>query len=148
MCNDVGVNKGALARLARIQTDIDGQYLTTYRADGLIVATPTGSTAYSLAAGGPVIHPAVAGFIMTPICPFTLTNRPLIVPDDAAVGIRVEEKATDIRVTFDGQSGCRLEAGQRLVIRKSPHSVRMIAVPGQNYYDVLKTKLHWSGGRA
>lgn len=145
--NDVVINKGALVRLASIMTDIDGQHLTTYRADGLIVATPTGSTAYSMAAGGPVMHPAVAGFIMTPICPFTLTNRPLIVPDDAVVGVRIEAKGSDIRITFDGQSSCSMEEREILFIQKSPHPVKMIAVPGQNYYDVLKTKLHWSGGR-
>jgi NAD+ kinase len=146
--NDVVINKGALVRLANIKTEIDGQYLTTYRADGLIVATPTGSTAYSLAAGGPVIHPSVAGYIMTPICPFTLTNRPLIIPDNAVVGIQVEEeKTSEMRVTFDGQTSCLLAAGDALLIRKSPFPVKLITVPGQNYYDVLKTKLHWSGGR-
>lgn len=145
--NDVVITQDAQVRLANIQTEIDGQHLTTYRADGLIVATPTGSTAYSLAAGGPVIHPAVAGFIMTPICPFTLTNRPLIIPDHARVGIRVKEKKADIRVTFDGQTNCPLGEEDVLIIRKSRHPVRMIVVPGQNYYDVLKTKLHWSGGR-
>ena len=145
--NDVVVNKGALVRLANIMTDIDGKHLTTYRADGLIVATPTGSTAYSMAAGGPVIHPSVAGFIMTPICPFTLTNRPLIIPDHAEVGIRVEGERSDIRITFDGQSTCPMGEEETLIIKKSPHPMKMIAVPGQNYYDVLKTKLHWSGGR-
>jgi NAD kinase len=101
--NDVVINKGALARLANIETYINERYLTTYRADGLILATPTGSTAYSLAAGGPVIHPAVPAMVMTPICPFTLTNRPLIIPDDATVTIKLEKRSSDIMLTFDGQ---------------------------------------------
>ena len=92
--NDIVINKGALARLAHIETYINDHYLTTYSADGLIVATPTGSTAYSLAAGGPVIHPAVPGILMTPICPFTLTNRPLIIPDSACIKIKLEKKSS------------------------------------------------------
>ena len=94
--NDVVINRGALARLAHIETYIDDHYLTTYSADGLIVATPTGSTAYSLAAGGPVIHPAVPGIILTPICPFTLTNRHLIVPETANIKIRLAKGSSDI----------------------------------------------------
>jgi len=145
--NDVVINKGTLARLADIETRIDGHYLTTYRADGLIIATPTGSTAYSLAAGGPVLQPAVPGIIMTPICPFTLTNRPLIVPDSAVISLRVAEKASDLMLTFDGQAGLELTDGDMIEVIKSDHPVQMITVPGQNYYDVLKAKLRWSGGR-
>jgi NAD+ kinase len=145
--NDMVINKGALARLAYIQTDIDGRYLTTYSADGLIIATPTGSTAYSLAAGGPVIHPAVAGIILTPICPFTLTNRPLIIPDRSQITLRLGEKSTDIMLTMDGQEG--FEVRQKDIIRVSKHShpLKMLTPPGQRYYDVLKAKLRWSGGR-
>lgn len=145
--NDVVINKGTLARLADIETRINGHYLTTYRADGLIIATPTGSTAYSLAAGGPVLQPAVPGIIMTPICPFTLTNRPLIVPDTAVISLRVAEKASDLMLTFDGQAGQELTDGDIIEVVKSDHPVQMITVPGQNYYDVLKAKLRWSGGR-
>ncbi len=145
--NDVVINKGTLARLADIETRIDGQYLTTYRADGLIIATPTGSTAYSLAAGGPVLQPTVPGIIMTPICPFTLTNRPLIIPDSASISLRLAEKASDLMLTFDGQAGMKLMDGDTVEVVKSRHPVQMIAIPGQNYYDVLKAKLRWSGGR-
>jgi len=145
--NDVVINKGALARLAHIETHIDGHYLTTYRADGLIVATPTGSTAYSLAAGGPIIHPAVAGIVLTPICPFTLTNRPLIVPDSVTISIRLAEKADDIMLTVDGQAGFDIRYGDEVRIEKGKNPVQMIALPGQQYYDVLKAKLRWSGGR-
>jgi len=145
--NDIVINKGALARLARIETWIDDQYLTTYRADGLIVATPTGSTAYSLAAGGPVIHPSVPAILMTPICPFTLTNRPLIVPDSACVKIRLVRKSSDIMLTFDGQTGMEITEKDTIIVRKSPHPVNMIVMPERHYFEVLKTKLRWSGGR-
>lgn len=145
--NDVVINKGALARLADIETHVGNHYLTTFRADGLIIATPTGSTAYSLAAGGPVIHPAVAGIIMTPICPFTLTNRPLIIPDTACIELRLAKESADIMLTMDGQAGCDITGGDIVYICKDGHSVRMITLPDHNYYDILKAKLHWSGGR-
>lgn len=145
--NDVVINKGALARLARIRTHIDDQFLTEYRADGLIVATPTGSTAYSLAAGGPIIHPSVPGILITPICPFTLTNRPLMVPDSAIVKIQLAEDTSDIMLTCDGQVGLRIDARDTVIISKSPSPVQMITMPDQNYFDVLKAKLRWSGSR-
>ena len=145
--NDIVINKGALARLAHIETYINDYYLTTYSADGLIVATPTGSTAYSLAAGGPIIHPAVAGILMTPICPFTLTNRPLIVPDSAIIKIRLGKKSSDIMLTFDGQAGLEINEEHTIIIRKGLYPVNMITLPGQHYFDVLKAKLRWSGGR-
>ncbi len=145
--NDVVINKGALARLASIETYIDDHYLTTYRADGLIISTPTGSTAYSLAAGGPVVHPSVPGITMTPICPFTLTNRPLIVPDTVTIKIHLAEKSTDIVLTFDGQAGLAIDETDTIIIRQGPHPVRMITMPGHQYFDVLKAKLRWSGGR-
>jgi NAD+ kinase len=145
--NDIVINKGALARLAHIETYINNHYLTTYSADGLIVATPTGSTAYSLAAGGPVIHPEVPGILMTPICPFTLTNRPLIVPDSANIKIRLGKKSSDIMLTFDGQAGLEINEGHTIIIRKGLYPVKMITLPGQHYFDVLKAKLRWSGGR-
>lgn len=145
--NDVVVNKGALARLAHIKTRINDRYLTTYRADGLIIATPTGSTAYSLAAGGPVIHPSVPAVLMTPICPFTLTNRPLIIPDSATVTINLAERSSDIMLTFDGQQGVPIDDRDTIVVSKSPHPIHLISEPSQNYYDVLKAKLRWSGGR-
>jgi NAD+ kinase len=145
--NDVVINKGALARLAAIATYVDDHYLTTYRADGLIVATPTGSTAYSLAAGGPVIHPKVSSIIITPISPFTLTIRPLIVPDDVCIKLQLAEKALDIMLTFDGQSGFRINDSDTIVIKKRRRPVNLITIPGQSYFDVLKAKLRWSGER-
>jgi len=146
--NDVVINRGALARLAHIKTYIDDHYLTTYSADGLIVATPTGSTAYSLAAGGPVIHPAVPGIILTPICPFTLTNRPLIVPESANIKIRLTKGSCDIILTFDGQKGLEIDDRDEIVIQKGPHPIHLITLPDRQYFDILKNKLKWSGGRA
>jgi NAD+ kinase len=146
--NDVVINRGALARLAHIETYINDLYLTTYSADGLIVATPTGSTAYSLAAGGPVIHPAVPGIILTPICPFTLTNRPLIVPESANIKIRLAKGSCDIVLTFDGQKGLEINDQDEIVIQKGPRPIHLITLPERQYFDILKNKLKWSGGRA
>jgi NAD+ kinase len=145
--NDIVINKGALARLANIQTYINGRYLTTYKSDGLIVATPTGSTAYSLAAGGPIIHPAVSGIVMTPICPFTLTNRPLIVPDTVTIEIKLAKMSSDIMLTFDGQEGLGIDDRDTIVVKTSPHPIRIIVMPDRHYFDVLKAKLRWSGSR-
>jgi NAD+ kinase len=145
--NDVVINKGTLARLASIKTFIDGHDLTTYKADGLIVSTPTGSTAYSLAAGGPVVHPDLSAIMMTPICPFTLTNRPLIVPDTAKIELQMVQDSTDVLVTFDGQTGIPITDKDSLFIEKADYPVSVIKMPEKNYFDVLKTKLRWSGGR-
>lgn len=145
--NDIVITKGAFAGLISIKTYIDDRYLTTYRADGLIISTPTGSTAYSLSAGGPIIHPEVHGIIITPICPFTLTVRPLIVPDSVCMKIEFEEKSSDIIVSFDGQAGLEINNNDTIIIQKGIHPVNMIMMPDQNYFDVLKAKLRWSGAR-
>lgn len=146
--NDVVINKGALARLAHIDTYIDEIYLTTYSGDGLIIATPTGSTAYSLAAGGPVIHPEVPGIIMTPICPHTLTNRPLILPEDVSIKIKLEEGSSDMMLTFDGQVGLEINGRDEILVKKAQQPLNMIRIHGLQYFDILKTKLRWSGGRS
>ncbi|MBF0303324.1 MAG: NAD(+)/NADH kinase [Desulfamplus sp.] len=145
--NDLVLNRGALSRLAYSAVYLNGSYLTTFKADGLIVATPTGSTAYSLAAGGPVIHPTVPGIILTPICPFTLTNRPLIIPDNTEIEIQLEGDASDIVLTFDGQEGLTVDSKDRIVITKGQYPVKMISFSKDNYYNVLKARLLWSGGR-
>jgi NAD+ kinase len=145
--NDIVVNKKALARLAHIETYIDDHYMTTYSADGLIVATPTGSTAYSLAAGGPIIHPGVHGILITPICPFTLTNRPIVVPDSASIKVRLAKESLDIILTFDGQGCIEIDENDTIIIQKGPYPINMITMPDQHYIDVLKDKLRWSGGR-
>ncbi len=146
--NDAVINKSALSRLASCAVYIDSTYLTTYRADGLIVGTPTGSTAYSLAAGGPVVHPAVPSIILTPICPFTLTNRPLIIPDSALIEIRLEGSPENMVLTLDGQEGFEMDPGDRIFIKKSRNDIKMISFEDQSYFKVLKTRLKWSGGRS
>ncbi len=146
--NDAVINKSALSRLASCAVYIDSKYITTFRADGLIVSTPTGSTAYSLAAGGPVIHPDVPGIILTPICPFTLTNRPLIIPDSASIEIRLEGDPSDILLTFDGQEGVEIDSTDRIFLQKSKNPVKMISLNDQNYFNVLKARLMWSGGKS
>ncbi len=146
--NDAVINKSAISRLASCAVYIDSKYITTYRADGLIIATPTGSTAYSLAAGGPVIHPDVPGIILTPICPFTLTNRPLIIPDSASVEIKLEGNPSDILMTFDGQEGIAIDSKDRIIIKKSINPIKMISLNDQNYFNILKARLMWSGGKA
>ncbi len=143
--NDVVINKEALARIAHIHTYIDEDYLTTFKADGLVVATPTGSSAYSLSAGGPIVHPSLKTIILTPICPFTLINRPLIVPDTVTIKIKIEEGDSNIFLTFDGQVGLHVTHHDTIIVDKAPHTIQMIRTPGQSYYDVLKAKLRWSG---
>ena len=146
--NDVVINRGASAHLAHIQTYIDEHFLTEYRADGLIVSTPTGSTAYSLAAGGPIVHPGVNSILLSPICPFTLTNRPLLVPDTVRIKIQLAERSSDAIVTFDGQAGCEIDAGDVITIQKGDHPIHVITLlDHDDYFDLLKTKLRWSGSR-
>ncbi len=143
--NDVVINKGALARLARIDTYIDDHYLTTYSADGLIIATPTGSTAYSLAAGGPVVHPEVPGIIMTPICPHTLTNRPVVLPATGEIELRAEATPVDVGLTIDGQVYEPLREGDRVVIRRAAQAFQLVDLQSRTFYDTLREKLHWGG---
>ena len=143
--NDVVINKEALARIAHIDTYIDEAYLTTFKSDGLIVATPTGSTAYSLSAGGPIVHPCVKTIILTPICPFTLINRPLMLPDNVTIRINVEQRDSNIFLTFDGQVGLHITHEDAVIVKKAPHTIRMIRSPDQSYYELLKSKLSWSG---
>jgi NAD+ kinase len=141
--NDMVINKGALARIIDLETSIDGLFLTSYRGDGLIVATPTGSTAYNLAAGGPILHPSLKTIILTPICPFTLTNRPIIVQDDAVIEIRLGSKAKEVWLTFDGQVGYPLEIGDVVRVQKAEKSIQLIRTPFKNYFEILRTKLKW-----
>lgn len=143
--NEVVVNKETLARITHIRTYIDDYYLTTFQADGLIVATPTGSTAYSLSAGGPIIYPSLKTIILTPICPFTLTNRPLVLPDSVSVRIELDERDSKVFLTFDGQVGLHVTHHDSIVVKKADHTINMLRPHGLRYCDVLKAKLRWGG---
>lgn len=141
--NDAVINKGALARILNLPVKVDGLALTTFRADGLIIATPTGSTAYNLSAGGPIVHPRHETIILAPICPFTLTNRPLILPHEVVIEAEVDPEASDVILTSDGQVWCELEPADRLVVRRSPNRITLVKNPYKDYFDVLRTKLGW-----
>jgi NAD+ kinase len=142
--NDVVINKGALARIIDMETSVDGQYLTTFKADGLIVSTPTGSTGYSLSANGPILHPALACISVTPICPHTLTNRPLVVGGDAHISIRLDSGIDEaVFLTLDGQVGVKLVRGDLVQIRKAEQATRLVQSRSKDYFEVLRTKLKW-----
>ena len=142
--NDAVANKAALARMLDFDVHVDGHHVGRYRADGLIVATPTGSTAYSLAAGGPIIHPDLDAFVITPICPHMLTNRPLVVPDTARVELDFAVSHEPVYLTMDGQIGFQLDAKDRVVITKSSHKVQVVKPTTMTYYEILRSKLRWS----
>ena len=145
--NDVVINKSTLARIIDLDVAIDDIFVTTFRADGLIISTPTGSTAYNLSAGGPILYPTVETFVLTPICPFTLTNRPIIVPDSAVVGIEMgRESEETVVLTFDGQVGFDLHHGDKVNIYKSKEKINLFKPPGQDHFRILRTKLMWGGG--
>lgn len=141
--NDVVINKAALARIIEIKVSLNSQFVTTYRADGLIISTPTGSTAYNLSAGGPIVYPSMNAFVITPICPFTLSNRPIVVPDDAEIEITLDNENEGVILTLDGQIGHTMMTGDRAVIRKSSTTFDLIQPPNRNYFDVLRNKLQW-----
>ena len=141
--NDVVINKGAVARVINLQVLVNGQYMTSYRADGLIIATPTGSTAYSLSAGGPIIHPSMHTLVLSPICPFTLTNRSILIPDQSIIQVKLAAEYDDVRVTLDGQEGYDMRAGDILEIKKTKTPLQLIRGPNKNYYQILRDKLHW-----
>jgi len=144
--NDVVVSKGTLARMIELKIAIEGQFVTNLRGDGLIVSTPTGSTAYSLSAGGPIINPAVQSLILTPICPHTLTHRPLIVQGNVEIDVTLTSKDEGAMATLDGQVGVALTQGDMVVMNVSEQRTRLIRFPDSNYYDVLREKLKWGDG--
>ncbi|ABA89566.1 polyphosphate/ATP-dependent NAD kinase [Syntrophotalea carbinolica DSM 2380] len=141
--NDVVINKGAIARIIDMEVSVDTAYLTTFKSDGLIIATPTGSTAYNLSAGGPIISPGLHCLVVTPICPHMLANRPLIVSDTACIRIEMKLRDQDVVLTADGQVGMALEAGDVVEIRKADRCTRLIKSPSKEYFEVLRTKLGW-----
>jgi NAD+ kinase len=141
--NDVVISKSALARIIEIEAWVDGKYVNRFRADGLIISTPTGSTAYNLSAGGPVIYPSMNAVVITPICPHTLSNRPLVVPDDAEFELVLKTQREEVALTLDGQVGMPLEYEDRVRVRKSRTGFNLIQSPTLNYFDVLRNKLKW-----
>ena len=141
--NDVVVNKGAIGRLIEFLVHIDGEFVYDLRSDGLIVATPTGSTAYSLSSNGPILQPKVPGFALVPICPHTLSNRPITVSDSSCIEITLK-RAVDARLHFDGRPQCDLQEGDRVTIRRAEHTITFVHPPGYSYYAMLREKLHWS----
>jgi len=145
--NDVVVSKAVLSRIIELDVSVDGLFVSAFRADGLIVSSPTGSTAYNLAAGGPILHPALPAVVLTPICPHMLTNRPLVVSDESTVEVCLRaERGVDVQVTFDGQRGFPLSSDDSVVVTRSPRTLRLVKAEGRDFFGVLRTKLKWGEG--
>jgi NAD+ kinase len=140
--NDAVISKGALSQMAELDTSYGNTFVTTYKADGVIVATPTGSTAYSLAANGPIVYPTMRGVIVTPICPHMLTQRPIVLPDDPLVNIVLLNDAK-VYLSLDGQTGVPLARGDRVEVRPSPNRVLLVRNPQFDFFGILRTKLRW-----
>jgi len=144
--NDVVINKRTLARIIDLDVTINEEFLTTFRADGLIIATPTGSTAYNLSAGGPILYPTMETFVLTPICPFALTNRPIIIPNTDIIKIEIGKRSQDrVILTFDGQVGFDFYSGDELIISKSDEKIKLLKPADHSYFKILRTKLKWGG---
>ena len=141
--NDAVVTRGASARIVDLDVRADGQLVTTYHADGLIVSTPTGSTAYSLSAGGPILLPEVPSVVLTPICPHALTQRPLVLPDSVRIEVSVEARGGEVQLSVDGQEGAPLGAGDRVVVERSAHPTLLMVPPQRSRFEVLRAKLRW-----
>jgi NAD+ kinase len=141
--NDVVINKGALARIADHETSVDGVLMTTYKADGVILATPTGSTAYSLSAGGPIVHPSVDCTILSPICSHALTQRSIVVPAERTIRITLRSETADTYLTLDGQAGYSLECNDCIEVVRSPNRVDLVRNPDMGFFTILRQKLHW-----
>lgn len=140
--NDVVVARGASGRMVELQVHVDGQYMYTQRADGLILATPTGSTAYALSSAGPILYPSIAGIVLVPVAPQALSNRPIVLPDHCTVSIRVSE-ARDSRVNCDMQTFTALETGDEIVVQRAPHRTEFLHPAGYSYFGTLRQKLNW-----
>ena len=141
--NDVVIAKGTIARMGDFSVEIDNQLVATFRADGVIVSTPTGSTAYSMAAGGPIVYPTVEAFVVTPICPHTLTNRPLVIPDSATIEVDFHAGADAVFLTLDGQVGIELVRGDHITVRQAAARLRLVRPEKKTYYEILRSKLKW-----
>ncbi len=145
--NDVVVNRGATSGMVELRVEVDGHFVANQRADGLIIASPTGSTAYSLSAGGPLLHPSIPGWVMVPIAPHTLSNRPIVLANAAEIAIEIVA-GRDASANFDMQSMASLMHGDRIVVTRSEHQVRFLHPQGWSYFDTLREKMHWNEGVA
>jgi len=143
--NDVVVSSGASLRVVTLDVAVDQESVTCYVCDGLVVSTPTGSTGHSMSAGGPILHPATQAFVISPLCPHTLSTRPLVVPDTSVLEVRVAESGGDVALSVDGQIGQILGTGDALTIKRSPKSASFVHMKGHSYFSVLRQKLHWRG---
>jgi NAD+ kinase len=141
--NDAVMTKGALARIVDLAVFVEQEYVTTYRADGLIVCTPTGSTAYGLSAGGPILFPSMRAIILVPICPHTLTDRPLVLPEEVRVQVALESQNEDVYLTLDGQVGFPLRYRDLVEVRRADREITLIVSPKKSYYEILRSKLKW-----
>ncbi len=141
--NDAVINKGALARIIDLETTVNGEYLSTFRSDGLIISTPTGSTAYNLSAGGPIVYPSLHTIIITPICPHTLTIRPIIIPDDVKIRALLKSRNEEVTLTLDGQQGFTLEFEDVVEVGKAEGRILLIKSPYRHYFELLREKLKW-----
>ncbi|HEV7510616.1 MAG TPA: NAD(+)/NADH kinase [Candidatus Acidoferrum sp.] len=141
--NEVVINKGALARMIELELSIDRDFVCRYRADGLIFASPTGSTAYSLSAGGPIVHPSVDSFIITPICPHTLSDRPVVVSDTSIIEVKLSAGTESVFLTLDGQKGIPLQATDRVRVSRAQQRLKLIQTPNKSYFEILRNKLKW-----
>jgi NAD+ kinase len=141
--NDAVINKGALARIIDLETTINGEYLSTFRSDGLIISTPTGSTAYNLSAGGPIVYPSLHTIIITPICPHTLTIRPIIIPDDVKIRALLKSRDEEVTLTLDGQQGFTLAFEDVVEVGKAEGHILLIKSPYRQYFELLREKLKW-----
>jgi NAD+ kinase len=141
--NDAVITKGASARIVDLEARADGQLVTTYHADGLIVSTPTGSTAYTLSAGGPILLPGVPSLVLTPICPHALTQRPLVLPDSAVIEVVVHPRGGEVQLAIDGQEGAPLQEGDLVEVRRSEHPALLLVSPAHSRFEVLRSKLRW-----
>jgi len=141
--NDAVVHKGTLARMIEVELHIDGAFVCRYRADGLIVASPTGSTAYSLSAGGPIVQPGVASILITPICPHTLSDRPVVIQDSSKINLHLSQSSDSVFLTLDGQTGVPLQTGDCVRITRSAERLKLIQPPNKTYFEILRNKLKW-----
>jgi NAD+ kinase len=141
--NEAVVHKGTLARMIELELFIDDGFVCRYRADGLIVATPTGSTAYSMSADGPIVHPSVESILITPICPHTLSDRPIVISDTSKVELRMDDNSDSVFLTLDGQTGVPLQLGDRVRITRAAERLKLIHPPNKTYFEILRSKLKW-----